>query len=100
MDDIFGDPDELLELYQRGKAARGGSRLEPVEEAPERLEDEDDDEADARQEAFSQRQARYTLPVLGSGPGLLGQFCRKSCQDKHKLPVLSREFKYRFGLDE
>ena len=69
VDDIFGDPDELLELYQRGKAARGGSRLEPVEEAPERLEDEDDDEADARQEAFSQRQARCTPPVLGSGPG-------------------------------
>lgn len=69
VDDIFGDPDELLELYQRGKAARGGARLEPAEEAPERLEDEDDDEADARQEAFSQRQARVTLPVPGSGPG-------------------------------
>ena len=66
MDDIFGDPDELLELYERGKAARGSSRLDAVlEEAePEAAEDAeggDEEEAEARQEAFAQRQARRSL---------------------------------------
>lgn len=66
MDDIFGDPDELLELYERGKAARGSSRLDAVlEEAePEAAEDAeggDEEEAEARQEAFAQRQARPSL---------------------------------------
>ena len=66
VDDIFGDPDELLELYERGKAARGSSRLDAVlEEAePEAAEDAeggDEEEAEARQEAFAQRQARPSL---------------------------------------
>lgn len=60
MDEIFGDADDLLELYERGKAARSGGRLggPPPEDAPEPLEGEDEDEAELRQEAFAQRQAR------------------------------------------
>ncbi len=62
MDDIFGDPDDLLELYERGKAARGGSgggggrAGAELEEAPEPLEGEDGEEGAARQAAFAQRQ--------------------------------------------
>ena len=71
MDDIFGDPDELLELYERGKAARGSSRLDAVlEEAepePEEAEGGDEEEAEARQEAYAQRQAR-NLSTLNPGP--------------------------------
>jgi len=52
VDDIFGDPDDLLELYERGK------------EAPEPLEGEDGEEGAARQAAFAQRQVPPSAAAL------------------------------------
>jgi len=68
VDDIFGDPDDLLELYERGKAARGASGgarpgAEP-EEAPEPLEGEEGEEGAARQAAFAQRQVPPSAAAL------------------------------------
>jgi len=78
VDDIFGDPDDLLELYERGKAARGAGGARPgaePEEAPEPPEGEDGEEGVARQAAFAQRQVRLALE-----PGRAGAAAQQPCQ--------------------